>query len=423
MGTQRTFQAMLNEYLPNKLLEEELIKRDYILTNIEKDNNWKGGKLIVPFKASGASSIRMGSLTAANDIAEDNYIRGSIDDYIEAWGSMVFQHRDLMEHDGKIVETTFLKILPDTIEDFMAYMKMVVSIQLGTGPHFATARTDGTAAGTLEVDRIDRFCLRQKVTLKGQATPAADFYVIAIDVNTSRTSGTVTLSATRDGVAADVSAYTVADFAQAFTDDADVMSFTSIRSVLLSAANGGSPTVHGQSKLAAPFLQAVNIDGSGWTQTNILDSIFDAYTEVRTKAKGMADRVIMSYANLGAVLKRLQNQGNLQGHYQLSDQGKKSSLYGWDEICVTSVNGTLKIVGIQEWDDDIVAYLDMKSMVFRSNGFFKKRKNPEGHEFYEVRAQTGYQYIVDTCLFGELEINKPGHNAIVYGIPSPLPVS
>ena len=38
-GTTRTFQSMLNEYLPNRLLKEELIKRDYILTNIEKDNS------------------------------------------------------------------------------------------------------------------------------------------------------------------------------------------------------------------------------------------------------------------------------------------------------------------------------------------------------------------------------------------------
>jgi len=50
MSTTRTFQDMLNEYLPNRLLKEELIKRDYILSTIDKDDSWKGGKLIVPFK-------------------------------------------------------------------------------------------------------------------------------------------------------------------------------------------------------------------------------------------------------------------------------------------------------------------------------------------------------------------------------------
>lgn len=161
MGTLRSFQAMLNEYMPNKLLKEEVVKRDYILSNTEIDDSWKGGKLIVPFKASGASSIRMGKLTAANDISEDLYVRGSIDDYTEAWGSMVFNHRDLMEQ-GKVSEENFLKLLPNTIEDFMDYMKMVVSIQLGTGPHFSQVRVDGTAAGVLGVSKVDRFCLNQK---------------------------------------------------------------------------------------------------------------------------------------------------------------------------------------------------------------------------------------------------------------------
>ena len=414
-GTDRTFQAMLNEYLPNKLLKEELIKRDYILSNTEIDDSWKGGKLIVPFKASGASSIRMGSLTASNDIAEDLYVRGSIDDYVEAWGSMVFNHRDIMEHNGKIPESTFLKILPDTIEDFMSYMKMVVSIQLGTGPNFSVVRVDGLATGELGVSKIDRFCLAQKVTLEGITAPNADFYVIAIDVNAgTRGDGQVTLSLTRGGTPADVSAYTVADNVKVYTDDADVTAYQSIRDALLSQANGGSAMIHGQNKLLYPFLQAVNIDGSSWAAATILDNLFDAYTEVRQKAKGNAREVLMSYTIGGAVMKAIEN--NREGQYQVTVADKKASLYGWDEIMLTTVKGTLKVCMLQEWDDDIVVFRDKSSMTYRSNGFFKKRKNPEGHEFYELRTQGGYQYIVDMCLFGELEINKPGHNGIVYGI-------
>lgn len=413
MSTTRSFNAMLNEYLPNKLLKEELIKRDYLLSDCEKDDSWKGGKLIVPFKASGASSIRMGKLTANNDIAEDQYIRGSIDDYVEAWGSMLFQHRDLQEHDGKIPETTFLKILPDTIEDFMDYMKMCVSIQLGTGPNFARVTVDGTAGGVIGVDRIDRFALRQKITLEGTgAAVNADFYVIAIDVNTDE----VTLSATRGGAAADVSLYTVALTTKIYTDDADVTAFSSARNALLSAANGGSATIHGQSKVAYPFLQAVNIDGSSWTSSNVLDKLFDAYTEVRRKAKGRASDIIMSYKIGGAVMKLIQNNTGVQGNYNISVMDKKASIYGWDEILITSVKGTLKIVMIQEWDDDIVWYRDPSSHTFRSNGFFKKRINPDGDQYYEIRTEDGFQYIVDMSLFGEMEWTKPGHNGMVFGI-------
>lgn len=413
MSTTRTFQDMLNEYLPNKLLKEELLKRDYILSNIEKDDKWKGGKLIVPFKAAGASSVKMGGLTGASDISEDKYVRGSIDDYKEMWGSMIFNHRDLMDHSGKIVEDSFLKILPDAVEDFMEYIKMVASIQMGTGPHFAKV-TDATnaATGLMVVDHIDRFVLNQKCIIDDDNSATLAVYVIAIDVNTD----TVTLSLTRGGAAADVSAYTVAQNAKFYTDGAETTSFTSIRSVLLSAANGGSATVHGQSKLAYPFLQAVNVNGASITASNILDKLFDAYTEVRKKAKGRADRFVMSYKHFGSILKLIENKSNGAANWQITVEDKKASLYGWDEVVINSVKGKLTIVGIQEWDDDVIALMDMKAMVFRSNGFFQKRKSPEGMEYFEVRNTSGYQYIIDISLFGELEINKPGHCGIIYGI-------
>jgi len=412
MATTRTFQDMLNEYLPNKLLKEEMLKRDWLLSNIEKDDKWKGGKLIVPFKAAGASSVKMGGLTGATDISEDLYVRGSIDDYKEMWGSMIFNHRDIMDHSGKIVEDSFLKILPDAVEDFMEYIKMVASIQMGTGPHMATLTANGTVGGVIEVDHVDRFCLNQKVGLKDGNTAIAYYYVTQINVNTNQ----VTVSATRGGAAADVSAYTTAQSAKVFTDGADTTYFTSIRDVLLSAANGGSATVHGKSKIAYPFLQAVNVDGSSITASNILDKLFDAYTEVRKKAKGKADTFVMSYKHFGSVLKLIENKSNGAANWQITVEDKKASLYGWDEIVVNTVKGKLKIVGIQEWDDDVIAMLDLKSMIFRSNGFFQKRKNPEGQEYFEVRNTSGYQYILDISLFGELEINKPGHNGIIYGI-------
>ena len=78
MATTRSFQDMLNEYLPNKLLREELIKRNWLLQNIEKDNSWEGSNIIVPFKAAGASSVSFGALTGATDIAEDQNVRNTI---------------------------------------------------------------------------------------------------------------------------------------------------------------------------------------------------------------------------------------------------------------------------------------------------------------------------------------------------------
>jgi len=403
---------MLNEYLPNNLLKEELIPRDYILSNCQKDNTWKGGKVPVPFKGTGASSIRMGQLTANNDIAQSKYVRGYLNDYVEAWGSLIFDHTDIVQHDGKIPETTFLSVLSDNMEDFMDYMKMVVSIQIGTGPYFASAKADGTAGGLLEVDRVDRFCLRQKVTLKSDLVAAASFYVIAINLNTD----IVTLSATRGGAPADISAYLLAGNTRVFTDGADVESFASAKSALLSAANGGSATLHGVSKLAYPYLQAINIDGSTWTSANVLDKLFDAYTEVRKKARGKATEIIMSYTIGGAVMKQIENRATASANHSVSVLDKKASLYGWDEILLTTIKGTLKLVMIQEWDDDVVWFRDPKSHTFRTNGYFRKRKAPDGREWFEVRSEDGYAYLIDMCLYGEMEWTKPGNNAMVYGI-------
>lgn len=416
MSTNRNFGDMLNEYLPNKMLKEDLLERDYILKNVDKDDNWKGGKDIVPFTAANATSVSFGQLTASNDIAQSQKIRGSIDAYVEVWGSLIFDHRDLQEHDGKIPETTFLRILPDEVEGFMDYMKQVTSIQLGSGPHFATV-TDATnaATGIMIVDRMDRFQLGQKATLDDANSNQVDVYATAINVDT----GAVTFSLTRGGAAADLSAYSVAQTARFYhpgvTDGSGTFTtFVSLRNALLSAANGGSTTLHGKTKTLYPALQAVNISGAAITATNILDKIFDAYTTVRTKARGKATDVLMSFKHMGSIMKLVDAQ---KGPYSVT-KGASSSLYGWLELEVTSVKGTLKLVAIQEMDDDVMFFVDWTAMTFRSNGFFKKRKSPEGKEYFEIRSTTGYAYIVDISLFGELEVRKPGNMAVIYSIPN-----
>lgn len=416
MATNRQFQAMLNEVLSEKLLTDELIPRDFILKNIQKDNTWKGGKYIVPFKGAQASSIRMGGLTASNDVSDYKYVRGSVDDYKEAWGTLQFHHRDIMEHNGKVNEDSFLKIFPDQVEQFMEHMKMIVSAQLGTGPHLAIVTDDTNAAtGVLVIDKIDKMELGQKLTLKDNNSVALSVYVIAINLNTSA----VTVSLTRGGAAADVSAYSVAQVAKLYTDGADAVSFQSICDALLSAANGGSATLHGQSKIAYPYLQAINVSGAAITAGNILEKLFDAFNQVRQKARGgKADTFLMSYQKLGAVLKAVESKSNGAANWKIEVKEKNASIYGWDEVLITTVKGTLKVVGIQEWADDKIAILDMSAMKFATNGFFQTRKNPDGDEYFEVRGEDGFKYLVDICLFGELIVTAPGKCGIIHSIPA-----
>jgi len=413
MATTRTFQDMLNDYLPNPLLTEELVKRDYLLSNVEKDNEWIGGPLIVPFKGGGASSVKFGGLTGDTDIAEDTYVRGEIATYKEVWGTMIFNHRDLMEH-GEVSEKNFLKILPDTIEEFMDYMKNVVSTNLLNGAHFATLRADSTANdGNIDVDRPDRFMIDQKVEVDDDNSAPLVGYVKTINMNTQ----IVNLVTTRGGATVvDFSAnnMTVAENARVYNDGAQLNSFNNLRDALLSAANGGSATLYGQTKVTFPYLQAINISGTGITAANILDQIFDALTDIRQKGKGRPTDVVMSYKNFGSALKVIESS---KGSFNVVPESEKTSQFGWMEIEIGSVTkGRVKLVGVQEADDDIIIFIDWRALTFHSNGFFKKRKSPEGLEFFEVRNTSGYQYIIDVLLFGDLVVKRPSYCGIIHTI-------
>ena len=427
MGTTRTFQAMINDFLPNELLKEELIKRDYILNKVEKDDTWigasgtnaNGGNLIVPFRGATASSIAAGSLSASNDIAEEIYVRGNITTQPEIWGSMIFNHRDLMEHET-VSEKNFLKILPDAVNDFMDYMKNVVSVNLLVGKWFATLTADATSSnGQITVDRPDRFVINQKVTVS-DSTGSGDLtgYVSTININTL----IVTLTTTRGGstnVDFSASNKTVANTSRCYNDGFKANGFSDLRAALLSSANGGGSTLYGQTKTAYPYLQAINMNGAAITAANIVEKCFDAYTITRRLGKGAPTDIIMSYNNFGLVMKVVEAS---KGAYNVKAGSSKATQYGWTEIEVSSVtNQTLKFIGVQEADDDVIMFIDWRGLKFYSNGFFRKRKSPDGIEYFEVRAQTGFQYIIDVCLFGDLVVNRPSYMGIIYGVSITYP--
>jgi hypothetical protein len=390
-----------------------MIKRDYLLTNVDKDDSWLGGNLIVPFKAAGASSISAGQLSASNDISEDKYVRGQISVQPEVWGSMIFNHRDLMEHDA-ISEQNFLKILPDTVDDFMTYMKFVISTNLLNGAHFATLTAASTANnGLIVVDRPERFVLGQKVIV-GAATDATA-YVSSTGNGINMNTKTILLVTARGGATPyDFSANNAAVGAKVYNDGFKTGALSSLRDALLSAANGGSAALYGQTKLTAPYLQAINVSGAAVTASNIMEQIFDALTQVRSFGKGNPTDVVMSYKNFGSCLKVIEGS---KGAYNVSVGSNKASQYGWTELTVGSVaKGSLKIVGVQEADDDVIYFLDWRALKFYSNGFFRKRKSPDGIEYFEIRNQSGFQYIVDICLFGDLVVLRPSYCGIMFGI-------
>jgi len=413
MSTSTDFQDMLNEFLPNPLLKEEFVKRDYVYRSCEKDESWGMGSLAVPFRGAQASSVRFGGLTAADDIASSQYVRGSVDSPKEVWGTLLFKHRDLMEH-GKISEQNFLRLLPDEIEDFMDYMKSIVSCNFLKGEHFAKAiAASALNDGNVTVDRPDMFVVGQKVQFVVSDASTVTAYVKTININTQ----VVNLVTARGGstvVNFSAGGKDLADGAKFYNDEAVGNSFSSLKGALLSAANGGDASLYGKTKTAWTYLQAINVSGAGITSANIMEKIFDALVKVRLFGKGAPSEVLMSITNLGHCMKVIESQ---KGGFNVVAGSEKASQYGWMEISVGSpTKSPIKLVGINEADDDVIMFIDWRGIKFYSNGGFQKRKSPDGKEYFELRAQTGYSYIVDICLFGELVVQRPSYCGILYGI-------
>jgi hypothetical protein len=332
MSTTRSFSTMLNDFLPNELLKEELVKRDFILSKVEKDDTWLGGSLIVPFKSAGASSVAFGSLTASTDVSEDVLVRGTITTQPEVWGTMLFNQRDLMEH-GKLSEQNFLKILPDAVDDFSQYMKQVVSMNLLNGSAICALSADGDASGNITVPCPDRFVIGQKLSVDDDNSSPATGYVRTINVNT----GVITLYDARSGGAVvDLSGYTVAQNAAVYNDGQQSNGFTSLRSQLLSAANGGSTNLFGVAKTSSPYTQAINVLGSDVTAANIMEKIFDALMTICRLGKGKPTDVVMSYKHLGSCMKVIEAS---KGGYNVVAGSQSASQYGWMEIQIGSVKG------------------------------------------------------------------------------------
>jgi hypothetical protein len=409
MATTRTFSDMLNQYLPYSLLLDELKKRDWAMKNIEQDDSWLGGTLIVPFIGAVGSSVTFGSLAASNDIAEEVAVRGSVSAYKEVWSSLIFNETDLMQH-GKVSEQNFLRILPDALERHASYLRGVISQNLLTGSFVAAATADGTNAGLITVEQPDRFQINQKVIVDDDNSSPATGYVRTINMNTGVL---VIYDARSGGSVVDLSGYTVAQNAKIYQDGQQSNGFTSIKDQILPASAGGSSSIFGVTKTAYPYTQAIAIDGSSVTAANILQKIFEAYVDIRRKGGGAPFNVLMSYKHFGSVLKVLESA---KGAFNVKPMSASAKMYGWDEIEVGGFAGVLKLVAIQEMNDTEIMFLDLKAMKFFTNGGIRRRKNPDGREFYEIRNTSGYQYIVDHCLFGELVVHNPKACGILHTI-------
>ena len=417
-----TFGDMLNEYLVYDLLEEAFKEQNWLWSNCNVKKTWDGGTLIVPFQDHTANSIRMGALTAEADLNTAGYVRGSVAGYKEAYGSIYFNSRDLLDH-GKVSEQNFIRLLPTQLDQLMKYMRQTVSIQILNGGALDSVATGwaGGAAGTVDALHPERFSRTQFVKLVDTTGPTtATGYIRTIDKST----GELTIyDAVTGGSLVDLTG--LDDTTKIYIRDADTTQFNSLKNDLLLAANGGSDTFAGVNKLDSTFSQAIQYDAGGATGTgpdwnsgtavtgsDILTLVFDALRKNYQRG-GSANLAIMSFKHFSAAMLALEKGSGGFRHVKPS-----VNFAGYSEIEVGGVQGSIKLLGIREMDDNFIAMVDRKYMDFHCGvAPFQPLASPEGIKYYTVRAETGYTYITDLRLAGDFIYSNPWSATAIHNIP------
>ena len=64
----------------------------------------------------------------------------------------------------------------------------------------------------------------------------------------------------------------------------------------------------------------------------------------------------------------------------------------------------------------MIPFLDWRALKFHTNGFVRRERSPDGNEFFVVRNTTGYQYLMDIVVFGELVLSRPSYCGIMHTI-------
>lgn len=418
MATQHIHNDMLNEHLTNKLMWKEQIKRNYFLTQIQKaggiDNTWRGGDIPVPFMSHAATNVKVGGLVAQSNINHAKYVRGTLTGgYKEISGALKFYDRDLKEHDGKYSEASFLDNLLGQINDMENYIKDIFSIMVLNNGCITTI-TSGHASGVGAVvfAHPERLQNNQYIEINN-GTTATNAYIKSLNINT----GAATLVTTSNGSSTvDLSAAGYSAGVKVYVPGAYSNGFNTMPAALLSAAAGGPSTIHGVTKLDSPFTQALNIDATSWTTSNMLEKLFDANTLYGKRVKGKDVEYICSLTFLGAVMKKLESGSGAYRHIDT-----EAFPFGYTKVKIGGVKGVITLVAVDEKDDDSILCVDWSAWKFHTYEGFKRMVDANGNNFYVVRDDTdGYIYITDILMYGQTSCVAPWKNMIIHSIPTSI---
>jgi len=424
-----TLNNTIKEYDKTDVVHNALMGYDWILNNVKKRYDWldTDTNYTIKFIGSEASTIQVGAgLADEADIVGSRVAVGHVAGAVPFSGSLKFFSRDIAKHEGTSRQATYItSLVKRETRSIIRRMRQAMSMSLVNG-YFSRAIGAGSAGGDLPVSNIEAFTKYQHLIFRNGGGTAVHGYVgsINMDANTITVYSDIALT-----TALSLSGMANGDLiyiwgAVDIGTGALQNQWISMKSAFLSAANGGSATLHSLNKLDYPFLQAVNVDGGSFSAGTILGDIFSAYTgDVKRKALSVVgstneipNNLLVSSKNFAIMAKQF-----YENNMVIQDASKKvktANAYPYQVVTIGGAGAAqLNIIHIPEMDDDFMTFLNPKSIAIASNGKMKSKNMEKGSPLFVVRDTTQEYYaLYDVGYDSQVAYENPQSNGIIYGL-------
>lgn len=399
MALTSNIDVLLKEYNTNEVLENEIKKLNWLLPKLKKDNQWSLGEYTLPAETQQNSRFEWGALPAQSDIPKAAYAKPVISAPKQLLGSLHFDQQDLSRHNGDL-KKSFLSIMPGKLKQFTERMNEQINLSVLGDGSLCSVTANSTAGGVVTVGKakIGYFTGGQKVSLLGTGLATlVSGYVRSINVN----AGTFLLyNAATGGAVVDLTNYTTAAVTKVYQVGATTERVTSLMDIIFSAATGGADTLYGGSLVkadSAVFQPYYNDIAASNTAATFISSLYDSYFEmVEMGRSGVNKEVVMPFHAFKAVAK------HLEGSRQYAME-QMSGAYGSKALKLIGPDGDMVLRAARGIPTTKVFLMDYDAVTLISRGELIKKANPmSDKEAFEIRATTGYSYVVDKMAEFEL---------------------
>ncbi len=401
---------LLRHYEPHKLIRENLKDKNYFWNKIKKDMGWKDGvPYYIPWMIDeGASDFEIGGLIDEDKLGSGAGIKAVESKHAFISGAMKFLQRDLKRF--STLKQSFLKVLPERVNQFTKRFSKILNQLVLAGGCLGAFKADGTAGGLVTVLKPREFTIGQRLIIVSDSQADIEGYVAQIDVNNKQLlfkNGREVTS-----TALDLSLYTVADNAKIMLAGYETSEapYTLVDHIF-PAALGGLDTIHGIEKMKSPLLQAQLINASSWTSSTIMSDIYDMYFDIKEQDSVEKAELLCNYNLFKTIVKAAEKSK------QFSNGETKVGI-GYSSVEIIGPEGNMTITAIHGLIGMNKAFIiDWDAFIFAGDELFEQVKDMDANLYTKYRKKTGFEYVTDYQLSGNLICTKASTCCGIHDIP------